>query len=99
MNKSQMKRGPTAAEVGSAGAAGVALAACTACCAPLIAPLLAWIGVSSFGMTATGWYGELAVGSALVLGGFLLLRRREALNRAQACQGNGSCGCGSSHKP
>lgn len=96
MNETQMKRGSTAAKVGTAGAAGVALAACAACCAPLVAPLLAWLGLSSFGMAVTGWYGEIAVVSALMLGGFLLLRRRKAMNRAQACNVDGSCGCSSS---
>jgi hypothetical protein len=55
MNETQMKRGATAAKVGTAGATGVALAACAACCAPLVAPLLAWFGLSSLGMAATGW--------------------------------------------
>jgi hypothetical protein len=98
MNETQMKRGATAAKVGTAGATGVALAACAACCAPLVAPLLAWFGLSSFGMAATGWYVEIAVGAALVLGGFLLMRRRQAMTRAQACQVDGSCGCGSSSR-
>lgn len=98
MNETQMKRGAMAAKVGTAGAAGVALAACAACCAPLVAPLLAWLGLSSLGMAATGWYVEIAVGSALLLGGFLLIRRHKAMNRAQACQVDGSCGCSSSSR-
>lgn len=98
MNETQMKRGSTAARIGTAGAAGVALAACAACCAPLVAPLLAWFGLSSLGMATTGWYVEIAVGSALVLGGFLLLRHRKAMNRARACQLDGRCGCGSSSR-
>lgn len=96
MNETQMKRGSTVAKVGTAGAAGVALVACAACCAPLVAPLLTWFGLSGLGMAATGWYVEIAVGSALVLGGFLLFRRRKAMNRAQACQVDGTCGCSSS---
>lgn len=96
MNESQMKRGSTAAKVGTAGAAGVALAACAACCAPVVAPLLAWLGLSSLGMAATGWYVEIPVVAALMLGGFLLLHRRKAMNRAQACNVDGSCGCSSS---
>jgi hypothetical protein len=101
MNEKQMKRGSTAAKVGTAGAAGaagVALAACAACCvplvAPVVAPVLAWFGLSSLGMAATGWYVEIAAGSALALGGFLLLRHRKTKNRVQTCEADGSCGCG-----
>lgn len=94
MKETQMKRGSTAAKVGTAGAAGIALAACAACCAPLVAPLLAWFGLSGLGMATTGWYLEIAVGSAVALGGFLLYRRRKAMNHAQACQVDGTCGCG-----
>jgi hypothetical protein len=97
MNEIQMKRGSTAGKVGTAGAAGVALAAGAACCAPLVAPVvapvLAWFGLSSLGMAATGWYVEIAAGSALVLGGFLLFRHRKTKNRAQRCEADGSCGC------
>ncbi|RYF44552.1 MAG: hypothetical protein EOO38_17670 [Cytophagaceae bacterium] len=98
MNETQMKRGATAAKVGTAGAAGVALAACAACCAPLVAPLLAWFGLSSLGMATTGWYLETAVVSAMALAGFLLYRRSKATNRVQSCQIDGSCGCGSNSK-
>lgn len=98
MKEVQLKRGSTVAKVGTAGAAGVALAACAACCAPLVAPLLAWFGLSSLGMATTGWYLEIAVVSAMVLGGFLLIRRRKAINRSQSCQIDGSCGCGSGSK-
>ena len=95
MNETQMQRGSTVAKVGTAGATGVALAACAACCTPLVAPLLAWLGLSSLGMATTGWYVGIAVGSALVLGGFLLFCRYKAKNRTQACQADGGCGCGS----
>ena len=98
MNETQMKRGSTAAKIGTAGAAGVALAACAACCAPLVAPLLAWFGLSSLGMATTGWYLETAVVSAMALAGFFLYRRRKVTNRVQSCQSDGSCGCGSNSK-
>ena len=98
MNETQMKRGSTAAKVGTAGVAGVALAACAACCAPLVAPLLAWFGLSSLGMATTGWYLETAVVSGVALAGFFLYRRRKAINRVQSCQIDGSCGCGSNAK-
>jgi hypothetical protein len=98
MSETQMKRGSTAAKVGTAGAAGVALVACAACCAPLVAPLLAWFGLSSLGMATTGWYLETAVVSAIALVGFLLFRRHKAINRSQSCQVDGSCGCGSNSK-
>lgn len=95
MNETQRKRGTTAAKVGTVGATGIALAACAACCAPLVAPLLAWFGLSGLGMAMTGWYAEIAIGSILVIGGFLLFRRRKAMERAQACALDGNCGCGS----
>jgi len=95
MNETQMKRVSTVAKVGTAGATGVALAACAACCAPLVAPLLAWFGLSSLGMATTGWYVEIAVASALALSAFALLRRRKAIHCTQACQIDGSCGCNS----
>lgn len=98
MNETQMTRGSTVAKVGTAGAAGVALAACAACCAPLVAPLLAWFGLSSLGMAMTGWYLETAVVSAMALAGFFLHRRRKAINRVQSCQVDGSCGYGSTPK-
>jgi hypothetical protein len=98
MSETQMKRKSTAAKVGAAGAAGVALAACAACCAPLVAPLLAWFGLSSLGMATTGWYLETEVVSVMALVGFLLFRRHRAIKRSQSCQADGSCGCGSDAK-
>jgi hypothetical protein len=94
MNETQMKRGSTAAKLGTAGAAGVALAACAACCAPLVAPLLAWFGLSGLTMATTGWYVEIAAVSTMGLGVFFLLRRRQAINRSRSCQVDGNCGCG-----
>lgn len=93
MNELQMKRGSTAAKLGTAGATGAAVAVCAACCAPLVAPLLAWLGLSGLGMAETGWYAAIAVVSALVAGGFLFMRRRKAMKQAQACQVDKSCGC------
>jgi hypothetical protein len=98
MSETQMKRGSTAAKVGTAGVAGVALAACAACCVPLVAPLLAWFGLSSLGIATTGWYLETAVVSAIALAGFLLLRRHRAISRSRSCQADGSCGCGGNSK-
>lgn len=98
MNETQRKRESKATKVGTAGAAGVTLAACAACCAPLAAPALAWFGVSSLGMAATGWTMEIGFGSALVLGGLLLLRRRKVKNPVAACEADGGCGCGSSSR-
>lgn len=95
MNETPMLRGSTVAKVGTASATGVALAACAACCMPLVAPLFAWLGLSSFGMATIGWYAGSTVASALALGGVLLFRRYKAKNRVQACQADGGCGCGS----
>ncbi len=90
MKEMQLRRESTVAKVGTAGAVGVALAACAACCAPLLAPLLAWLGLSSLGMATTGWYMEIAVVSAVALGGFLLLRRRTAIKRSRSCRSMGA---------
>jgi hypothetical protein len=98
MSETEMKRGSTAAKVGAAGAAGVALAACAGCCAPLVAPLLAWLGLSSLGVTTTGWSLETAVVSVMALVGFLLFRRHRTIKRSRSCQVDGSCGCGSNAK-
>jgi hypothetical protein len=94
MKGTQMKRGSNAAKIRSAGAAGAVLVACAACCAPLVAPLLAWLGISGLGMATTGWYLETAFVSAIALAGFLLLRRHKAKNRSRSCQADGRCGCG-----
>lgn len=98
MNGTQMKRGLSAAKLGSAGAAGAVLFACVACCAPLVAPLLAWFGLSSLGMVTTGWYLETAVVSAIALAGFLQLRRHKAEHCSRSCQADGHCGCGGNVK-
>jgi hypothetical protein len=47
-------------------------------------------------MATTGWYLEIAVVSALALGGFMLLRRRKAANRSQSCRVDRNCRCGNS---
>lgn len=83
----------------TAGAVGVAVAACTACCAPLLAPLVAWLGLSGLGMVVTGWYAELAVVAAIVLGGFMFIRHRRAAKRSPACNINSGCGCSGSSRP
>jgi hypothetical protein len=93
MNGTPVKRASTAAKIGSAGAAGAVLVACAACCAPLVAPLLAWLGLSTLGMATTGWYLETAVLSAIALAGFLLVRRHKAINRSRSCEVDGRCGC------
>lgn len=62
---------------GVTGLAGAALIACAACCVPLVAPLLAWLGVA--GLTLMGPYGMLAAafGVAAIMS-VMLMRRRGA---------------------
>lgn len=95
MKETQVNRGST---VMKAGAAGAAIAACAACCAPLLAPLLAWLGLSGMGMAAAGWYVEIAVLAAAGLCGVLVLRHRRAARQAKSCRVDGGCGCGSGPK-
>ena len=98
MNETQMKPGSNAAKLGTAGAVGIVLAACAACCAPLAAPLLAWLGLSSLGMATTGWYLETAAVFAIALAGYLLVHRHKAINRSRSCQVDGRCGCNGNAK-
>jgi|GEM_PF-1990461 len=75
---------------GITGVAGIAILACMACCIPLIAPVLAWIGVAALGVLAPlGWATLIAVISALALGYTLFLLRR----RRNPCNDQGSSGC------
>lgn len=78
------------------GAVGLAAVACVACCLPLLAPLLAGLGLAGLGAAAACWYlaaaGVLVAGLAL----FLVARKR----RAASCQPSeaSSCGCASNCK-
>jgi small-conductance mechanosensitive channel len=94
MSEAQMKRGSSAVKMGTAGAAGAVLIACAACCAPLVASLAAWLGLSGLGMATTGWYWETGAVSAIALVGYLLVRRHKAINFPRSCQTDGRCGCG-----
>jgi hypothetical protein len=69
--------------------AGAAVIACVPCCIPLIAPVLAWLGISTLGAAATGWYAGLAGAFAVGLAAFLFIRHRVAARRAASAQ----CGC------
>lgn len=74
-------------------------AACAACCAlPILAPMLAAVGLAGLGTTAAGWAVGIAL-LALAVAVGLIVRRRVA---ASACavskeegQASGPCGCGS----
>ena len=80
-------------------AAGVVVAACAACCAslPLVAPLLAWLGLSSLGFSTFGWSLPFAVLAMLAVTIFFAVRhRRSAAFRRQ--QGAPGCKCENSCK-
>lgn len=76
---------------GITGIGGVVLLACTACCIPLLAPLLAWVGVAALGlMHPIGWI--VAIALVVIAGGLHWLRRRSQCH----APGTGRCGvaCG-----
>ncbi len=62
----------------AAGLTGAMLIACMACCLPLMAPLLAWLGVA--GLALMGPYGMLAAASVVgaILSVVMMRRRRRA---------------------
>lgn len=70
-----------------------AVAACIPCCMAFVAPLLAWLGISSIAMAETGKYVEIGAVSTFVLGALLLFRARRRPPITHACSSNGSCGC------
>lgn len=50
---------------GLTGATGIAMLACTACCIPMLAPALAWVGVTALGLqVSSSW---IAIGSGAVV--------------------------------
>jgi len=75
----------------AAGLAGAAALACLPCCLsiPLVAPLLAWLGISTLGAAASGWYAGMAGVFVLGAAAFLVLRRRAAARNAASSR----CGC------
>lgn len=77
-----------------AGAAAL-IAACIPCCISLAAPILAWLGLTSFGAVATGWYfaamSVFALGAAVMLYGRF---RRGASCRVQPVKSTCACGTG-----
>lgn len=81
---------------GTVGTTGAIVVACAACCVsiPLAGPLLAWLGLSSFGAVATGWYLPVAGVSALGLGIFFFVRHRRSVIQRSTQSADG-CGYGS----
>lgn len=72
---------------GATGATGIVLLACTACCIPMLAPVLAWVGVAALGLQLSGSWLAVAIGAtvaaslvaslvASVVAGSVALRRR-----------------------
>jgi len=79
---------------GLTGATGIALLACTACCIPLLAPVLAWIGVAALGLQVSS--GSIAVGTgAVVVAGLVAWRQRQR----RSCATSAADGCGNQFKP
>jgi hypothetical protein len=78
-------------DVGLWAGAGAALLACTACCIPLVAPLLAWLGVAALALT--GPYGVLLASLCAGVIALVALRRRRQRLR---CQSAASCACAES---
>lgn len=82
---------------GVAGTAALA-AACIPCCISLIAPILAWMGITSLGAAATGLYfsaiGVFALGVAAAL---FIRHRRGTSCRVPHRKASSSCnpGCNS----
>lgn len=93
MNTFRKKWGKTA---GLAGAAAL-VAACIPCCVALAAPLLAWLGITSLGGMATGWYAGALVAFTIGTAAILFVRyRRSACCRPAPVKG--ACGCGGACK-
>lgn len=70
----------------AAGAAGAVAAACAACCIsiPFVAPLLAWLGLSSLSFATFGWSLPLAGVAIPAMVVFLAIRHRR--NAARQCK-------------
>lgn len=83
----------------AAGAAGAVAAACVACCVslPFVAPLLAWLGLSSLSFATFGWSLPLAGLAIFALVSALAIQHR--CNATSRCRrSTGSCECETSCK-
>ena len=81
----------------AAGAAGAVAAACVACCVslPFVAPLLAWLGLSSLSFATFGWSLPLAGLAILALVSFLAIQhRRNAALRCKQSTASSECETG-----
>ena len=92
----ELKRKKLPVSAGIVGLAGSTAVACVACCVsfPLLAPVLAWLGVAGLGAVASGWY--LAMAFAFVLGVVAILLwhrqgRRACARNARTCACNPHC--------
>lgn len=98
LEKSMMKvsKAKVSAAAGMAGVAAL-VAACIPCCISLASPILAWLGLASFGAIATGWYfaavGVFALGAAVIL--YARFRRGA---HCQIRKVQSTCGCGTACK-
>jgi hypothetical protein len=75
------------------GVTGVMLLACTACCLPLVAPLLAWLGVA--GLSLLGPYGMLAaaLGAVAIVSVMLMRWRRRRHTQCHSAESVGKSSC------
>lgn len=72
------KRVEKAGAVASVGIWGALVLACTACCLPLLAPLLAWLGVAGLTLTGPAGMAAGAVGAGALVWITVARRRRRA---------------------
>ena len=89
MSRKHVKK---AGVVASVGAGGALLLACAACCAPLAAPLLAWLGVAGLTLMGPIGLGAAAIG-ALALVWMAVARRRRRAQCRIACRTGCSATC------
>jgi membrane protein implicated in regulation of membrane protease activity len=78
--------------------AGATVAACAACCIslPLLAPVLAWLGIGSLGALAAGWNaGMVAAIAAAIAAGigtiYVFRQWRRSTRRNKSCDCNTQC--------
>ena len=87
LSRNRMKKAGTVASVGAGGAM---LLGCAACCAPLVAPLLAWLGVAGLAFLGPIGMVAAAIGAVALIGIAVKWRRRRSqlriLSNSNACR-------------
>lgn len=75
ISRNRIKKAGTVASVGAGGAM---LLACAACCAPLVAPLLAWLGVAGLAFMGPIGIGAAVIGAVALVWMAVAWRRRRS---------------------